>query len=182
MATTTQSPSARRAQVVRETWRRIGGQTTNIFGWTFAFFTSYPPLAQGLYCLAIGLWPLLGLGSYLSLTGHPGEVWVVQAVGVLLVVIGGTLCLAAYRGQGTPEVLFLAFGCALGLTAVDIHLVYRGLSAFYILDAVVQVALVAFWIYGWRRERRVAAVMAAAGTSLEQAAALPAPPVPAAGR
>ena len=175
MVTTTQAPSVRRAEVVRETWRRIGGQTTNIFGWTFAFFTSYPPLAQGLYCLAIGFWPLFGLGSYLSLTGQPGEVWVVQAFGVLLVVIGGTLCLAAYRSQGTPEVLFLAFGCAVGLTAIDIHLVYRGLSAFYIFDAVLQVALVAFWVYGWRRTRRVSAALAAVGTSLEQAEASPAP-------
>jgi hypothetical protein len=158
MATTTQTTSARRAEVVREAWRRIGGPMTNVFGWLFAFFTSYPPLAQGLYCLVLGLWPLLGLGSYLSLTGQPGEVWVVQAFGVLLVVIGGTLCLAAFRGQGTPEVLFLAFGCALGLTAVDVHLVYRGLSAFYILDAVLQAALVAFWVYGWRREKRVAAL------------------------
>jgi hypothetical protein len=177
MATTTESTSARRAQVVRDAWRRIGGPTTNIFGWVFAFFTSYPPLAQGLYCLVIGLWPLLGLGSYLSLTGHPGEVWVVQAVGVLLVVIGATLCLAAYRRQGTPEVLFLAFGCALGLTAVDIHLVYRGLSAFYIVDAVLQVALVAFWVYGWRRVRRVEAVLATEGTSLARVAASPAPTV-----
>ena len=90
--------------------------------------------------------------------------------------------LADSSDPAAPGRLVLAFGCALGLTAVDIHLVYRGLSAFYILDAVLQVALVAFWVYGWRRTQQVVGVMAAAGSSLEQTAAAPAPAITAAER
>jgi len=58
-------------------------------------------------------------------------------------------------------VLFLAFGSALALAGVDIHLVFRGYSFFYILDAVFQVALVAFWVYGWRKAKSEAARTAA---------------------
>jgi hypothetical protein len=56
-------------------------------------------------------------------------------------------------------VLFLAFGSALGLTVVDLHLVFfRAFSVIYLGDAVIEVCLVALWVHGWRRARTVAAV------------------------
>jgi hypothetical protein len=148
--------SAQRAEMLRQGWQTVSGRGTTALGHVFAFLSTYPPLAQGLYYLLMGLWPLVGPESYQQVTGHPGGVWLAEVIGVLLIVIGGTLCLAAYRKQGSPEVLFLAFGSAAGLVAVNIHLVSRGLSTFYLLDAVLQAVLVGFWVYGWRRDAQAA--------------------------
>jgi hypothetical protein len=157
MATATRFPSAQGAQVMRDAWRKGGGVAGSAVGRVFAFLTAYPPLAQGLYYLLTGLWPLVSVSTYERATGHLGDTWLVQAVGVLVLVIGGTLCLAAYRRQGSPEVLFLAFGSALGMTAIDIHLAWRGYSPLYLVDAVLELGLVAFWVYGWRNTAHSAA-------------------------
>jgi uncharacterized membrane protein SirB2 len=162
MATVPQTPVNQRGRAMAEAWGQARGYASRSLERAFRFFTSYPPLAQGLYYLLLGLWPLLGISSYQAATGHEQSPWMAQAVGVLLLVIGCALCLAAYRRQGSPEVLFIAFGSALGLAGVDVHLAWRGYSLFYLLDAVLQVGLVAFWVYGWRKARRAASMTAAA--------------------
>src|SRR4051794_13924459 len=161
MATVPQTPMQWRRQEMHSAWNQAGGYASTTMGHVFRFFTAYPPLAQGLYYLVIGLWPLVGIGSYQEATGHRAAPWLAQAVGVLLLIDGGRLCLGAWRKQGSPGVLVLAFGTALGLTAVDIHLVWRGYSALYLLDAALQLGLVAFWVYGWRKASRTAAAVAA---------------------
>jgi hypothetical protein len=162
MATVPQTPVNQRGQAMAQAWEQARGYAARSLQRAFRFFTAYPPLAQGLYYLLLGLWPLVGIGSYQEATwdGHSPP-WMAQAVGALLLVIGATLCLAAYRRQGSPEVLMLAFGSALALAAVDVHLVWRGYSLLYLLDAVLQLGLVAFWIYGWRKARQEAARIAA---------------------
>jgi hypothetical protein len=141
---------------------QAGGRAARALHRTFTFLATYPPLAQGVYYLLTGLWPLVSVGTYHWLTRHQGDVWLAQSVGVLTLVIGATLCLAAYRRQSSPEILLLAFGSALGMAAVDFHLFFRGYSALYLLDAVLELALVAFWVYAWRRSAtRVAAPPAA---------------------
>ncbi len=154
MATITQPSGIQRGEMLRGAWSKIKDPGSNILGHVIGFFSAYPPLAQGLYYLFLGLWPLLSLASYQKVTGDQGDLWLLEVSGVLLLVIGSTLCLAAYRKQGSPEVLFLAFGSAGALTAIDLHLIYRGASIFYFIDAVLQVGLVIFWAYGWRKGTR----------------------------
>ncbi len=156
MATFPTSTSVQRAEAMRRAWTGMQGGTGSVLAYTVAFLTAYPPLAQGLYYLLCGIWPLLSTTTYRAITGHEGDLWHVEMMSALLLVIGGTLCLAAYRSQGTPEVLFLAFTSALGMMAIDVHLVYRGHSRFYLLDAALEVGLVIFWVYGWRSSRLVA--------------------------
>jgi len=176
MSTVPQTPSAWRSQEMRVGWQKAGDFTTNTISHIFRFFTTYPPLAQGLYYLLIGLWPLVGIGSYQVATGHnPAPPWLAQAIGVLLLVDSAVLCLAAYRRQGSPEVLVLAFGTALGLTAVDVHLVWRGYSAIYLVDAALQLGLVAFWVYGWRKATNAASAVAGAPVSPTTVSSLTSP-------
>jgi hypothetical protein len=177
MATASQpsSVAARRAELMRQYWNRVKGPSTTVLGSIAAFFVAYPPLAQGLYYLLRGVWPFLGLGR-----GYTGvELWMAQTVGVLVLAIGLTLCVAAYCRQGSPEVLTLAFSSALGLTALDLFSVFhRRISVFYLFDAVIQVGLVAFWVYGWRRGKEDVA-RAATATAVAEAAGVPhAAPVP----
>ncbi len=176
MTTVTQIPTDRQGFGKPDAWHQVGDVATHTVGRVLHFFSGYPPLAQGLYCLLMGLWPVVGIGSYQAATGHDGSPWMAQAVGVLLLVVGAVLCLAAYRRQGSPEVLVLAFGCALGLTAVDIHLVFRGYSTLYLLDAALQLGLVAFWVYAWRQAARTAAAANAAPARAADAVAASATP------
>jgi hypothetical protein len=168
MATVT-SPHRQRAEAMRRAWQHSRGVALRGLGQAWAFFTSYPPLAQGIYYLLLGLWPLLGIGSYQAATEYVETPWIVHSAAVLLLVIGATLCLAAYRRQGTAEILTLAFGSGLGMAIVDLHLYYRGLSWLFVLDAILQVLLMAFWLYGWQRTRQAEAKVRAALTSPPQA-------------
>lgn len=107
-------------------------------------------LAQGLYFVATGIWPLLSIRTFQMVTGRKTDLWLVKTVGVLVAVIGGVLCLAALRQQVTLEVALLAVGSAAGLAGVDIVYVSKGrILPIYLLDAVVEAVLIAGWALGW---------------------------------
>ena len=176
MATVGQSRSdaVRRAQLMRDYWDRVRRPSAGALGVVAAFFLAYPPLAQGIYYLLRGLWSLLHLGSIEAQTEIHHNLWLSEEVGALVLVIGAALCLAAYRRQGSPEILVVALGSALGMSLVELLFVlHRRISAFYLIDVCIQFALVALWIYGWRARTRQLAKAA-------QAAPPPAvPPAPA---
>src|SRR5207248_11336243 len=98
------------------------------------------------------------------------EIWMALTGSALTLVIGATLCLAAYRRQGSAEILLLAFGSAFGLTLLELIFVFQDrISGFYLADAIIQMGLVAFWVYGWRKkERELAEAARASATALSQ--------------
>jgi hypothetical protein len=61
-------------------------------------------------------------------------------------VIGAVVALAGWRRRVEPEPALLAAGSAAGLAAIDTVYATNGrISKIYLLDAVVEVALVAAW-------------------------------------
>lgn len=110
--------------------------------------------AQGAYFTATGVWPLVHMRSFLAVTGPKRDLWLVQTVGVLVAVIGGTLVRAAARGETTPAIQLLATGSATGLAAIDVvHVVRRRIQPIYLADALAEVALLAVWAFARRRAR-----------------------------
>lgn len=115
---------------------------------------------QGFYYLLTGIWSLVDIESFQWVTGPKtdhlvtgleADHWLVKTVGVLVAVIGSVLLLAAWRQQRPSEVVLLAVGSAIGLTAIDIIYVFRGaIAPIYLLDAVAEVALLAGWALVWR--------------------------------
>lgn len=102
---------------------------------------------QGVYLLATGVWPLVHMPSFLAVTGPKTDLWLVQTVGVLIAVIGGTLLLAAISGRLTWDVVLLATGSAVGLGAVDGIFVMRDvIPPVYLGDAAVEAAFVTWWL------------------------------------
>ena len=99
--------------------------------------------AQGLYYVATGLWPLLHLGSFESVTGPKVDDWLVRMVGLLVLVIGGTLILGT-RGPGPVlEVVALAAGSAAAFAAIDLWYGLSGrIAPVYLADAAVQLGFV----------------------------------------
>jgi len=104
-------------------------------------------LAQGVYYVASGVWPVLHIRSFLIVTGPKTDLWLVKTVGVLITVIGATLILAGAWRQTTVEIFVLAVGSQLALTAVDvIYVAKKVIDRIYLLDAAVEMIFFAAWL------------------------------------
>ena len=103
-------------------------------------------LAQGAYFVVTGLWPILHLSSFYAVTGPKREGWLVKTVGAVIAVIGSTLLLAAFRARPAAEVAWLGASSAAALGTVDLIYALRGrISPVYLLDAVVEAAVIGGW-------------------------------------
>ncbi len=112
-------------------------------------------LAQGLYFVLTGIWPLVDMKSFMAVTGFKVDQWLVKTVGVLIGVVGLVLLSAARARRISPEILGLAVGCALGLTAIDVYYVLIDrIRDVYLLDALAEVALVTAWMVAWFSAKR----------------------------
>jgi hypothetical protein len=110
-------------------------------------------LIQGLYYAAAGLWPLIDIVSFQVVTGPKTDLWLVRTVGVLVTVIGAALIAAARARRITDEIVLLAAGSALGLAGIELVYGLSGqISAVYLADAVLEIGLVALWLWGRRRQ------------------------------
>ena len=109
-------------------------------------------LGQGLYYALTGIWPLLSMRTFEAVTGPKTDKWLVKTVGVLVAVIGAALALAGWRRKVAPESAILAAGSAAGLGAIDTVYATKGrISKIYLLDAIVEAALVVAWAAARRR-------------------------------
>jgi hypothetical protein len=109
---------------------------------------------QGGFDVVTGLWPIVHLRSFEVVTGPKLEGWLVKTVGALITVIGGTLLAAGLRRRVTPEIRLLGAGSAAAFTLVDvIYTARRRISPVYLLDAVVEVGLIAGWGVAYARSR-----------------------------
>lgn len=110
--------------------------------------------AQGSYFVVTGLWPIIHMASFEAVTGPKVDDWLVRMVGLLAVVIGGTLYLAAQRGNQAAEILGLAISSAIAFTIIDVWYSLAGrISPIYLADAVVEIGIVAILLF-LRDERR----------------------------
>lgn len=104
-------------------------------------------LFQGLYLLVSGVWPIIHSASFLKITGPKTDLWLVNTVGVLLSVIGAILLYSGVKDQVTASIFFLGIGSAAGLTAIDsIYVFKKVISPIYLLDAVIEILLMIWWI------------------------------------
>ncbi|HZH16742.1 MAG TPA: hypothetical protein VE057_20475 [Archangium sp.] len=102
-------------------------------------------VTQGIFYIATGLWPIVHLRSFEAVTGPKLEGWLVKTVGALIAVVGGTLLAAGLRRRVHPELISLAAGSAASLAVVDVVYSPQRISPVYLLDAVVEGALVTGW-------------------------------------
>jgi hypothetical protein len=99
-------------------------------------------LAQGLYYVATGLWPLLHLRSFERVTGPKYEIWLVRTVGALATAIGFTL-LRSWR-RPSRDAAVLSTASAIAFAAIDLGYAARGrISPVYFADAATELGFVA---------------------------------------
>ena len=104
-------------------------------------------LAQGVYFLTTGVWPLVHMPSFLHVTGKKHDLWLVCTVGALIAVVGATVLSAGGRNRVTPEIALLAGGTAAALGAIDFIYTSRGrIPPVYLLDGIAEAALVTAWL------------------------------------
>jgi hypothetical protein len=109
----------------------------------------FPPcklaVAQGVFMVATGLWPLLSYRTFELASGPKKEPWLVKTVGLLLASWG--LVLIRERRRERASLTTLGRTPALVLAGVDIWYagVRRTISPAYLLDAAIELALVAAW-------------------------------------
>jgi uncharacterized membrane protein YfcA len=126
---------------------------------TMSKFARILPWFHGLYYLISGVWPLLSITSFQLVTGPKTDIWLVKTVGLLLMVSGSVLALAAYRRRINPEIVVLAIGNAFALIMIELVYWSSGtISAIYLLDAVLEVLLIIGWLLMWRRMKKASEV------------------------
>jgi hypothetical protein len=103
---------------------------------------------QAAFYLTTGLWPLVDRASFERVTGPKADFWLAQTVGVTVAAIGAGLAQTAVsRRDVSSELRTVACMCAAGLALVDVHFVRkRRIRPVYLLDAVVEAALIGMWI------------------------------------
>ena len=112
---------------------------------------------QGLYYLVTGVWPLVSIRSFVWVTGPKTDNlksgleidhWLVMTAGVLITAIGLGIVVAAARRRASAEIITVAVGAAVGLTAIDVIYTWRGMiGPVYLVDAVLQILLIAAWSF-----------------------------------
>lgn len=101
---------------------------------------------QGWFYLLTGLWAIVDIDSFQRVTGPKTDLWLVKAVGVLVVVIGATLLAAARERRYDAPIVLLAVGSALGLAGIDLVYALAGrISPVYLLDAAAEIGLAVLW-------------------------------------
>jgi hypothetical protein len=99
---------------------------------------------QGAYYLATGVWPLIHRRSFEAISGKKRDFWLAETVGAITAAVGLTLTLAGKREDASPEITLLGVGTAAGFAAVDFaHGLKRQISAVYLIDGVLQLAIIA---------------------------------------
>lgn len=107
--------------------------------------------AQGAYYVTTGVVPFVSRRAFEAVTGPKLEWWLVQTVGALVTVVGGALLSGARRSRITPELRGVAAGSAVSLATIDIvYVARRRIAPAYLLDAAVQLALLAALARGSR--------------------------------
>jgi len=109
-------------------------------------------MIQGIYYGLTGLWPLLHMSSFIKITGPKSDLWLVQTVGMIILFVGCGFIVAGARKSVNVPLIIIALGLILGFIVIEIVYVFLGvISVIYMADALVQAALLFFWIlFSWR--------------------------------
>lgn len=99
-------------------------------------------LAQGIYYILTGLWPLISMRTFEAVTGPKADDWLVQMVGLLAITIGLSLLTGVRRSVPSSETVILSGAAALSFALIDaIHAFQGRISRIYLADAAVEMGM-----------------------------------------
>ena len=110
---------------------------------------------HGLFNVANGLWPLVHLRSFEKVFGPKTDEWLVYTVSGLLVSAGSVQLSASDSTEGNRLARRMGLGTALTLLGIDLIYVPAGrIRTTYLIDAAVELALIAGWAQTYRARPR----------------------------
>jgi hypothetical protein len=106
-------------------------------------------ISHSLYILRTGIWPLIDIESFMTVTGPKTDIWLVKTVGSLLIPVG--LAMLSFVSRPSDKSLFiLAGGISVAFIAIDTFYALREvISDIYLLDAILEALFLAGWIFCW---------------------------------
>ena len=108
---------------------------------------------QGIYYALTGLWPWLHIQSFMAVTGPKTDLWLVQTVGALALVIGLALLAIPKSARTSRYALTLGLTAAAAFAFVDFYFSLSGVIApIYQADGAVQVLLMLLTILFRKKE------------------------------
>jgi len=110
---------------------------------------------HGLYFALPSIWPLIHMPSFLAVTGPKTDLWLVQTVAVLLLVISCVFITAALNGEYQTYLGVLAVGSTVAMAGVDIYFATQDVIwNTYLIDAVGEILLLGGWLFYILNTRR----------------------------
>lgn len=104
-------------------------------------------IAQGLFYLVTGIWPIVSIKTFLTVTGPKTDLWLVKTVGAVIAAIGAALLWGGLAGNVSEPLVLLGALSAAALATVDVNYVSKGvISRVYLLDASVEAVIVLSWL------------------------------------
>jgi hypothetical protein len=111
-------------------------------------------LLQGLYFLITGIWPLIGMASFMAVTGPKTDIWLVRTFSMQICAMGVFFCISAIKRDLSFNVLLLSILSAIGFIVADVYYVIKGvIDPIYLADAVVEL-IIAFLVTSFILFRR----------------------------
>jgi hypothetical protein len=103
-------------------------------------------LIQGIYWLLTGLWGLIDIHSFMLVTGPKTDVWLVETVSILIIIIALTFLTAVKSREQTMPIILLAITGCIGLAGIDFYYSLNNIiSPIYLLDGVVEIFFLIAW-------------------------------------
>lgn len=110
---------------------------------------------QAVFYLLTGLWPLVHMRSFELVTGPKTDDWLVHMIGLLAMSIALSIWLGTRHGRVTSPAVALAATTAASFAAIDLTNALPGrISAVYLADAAVEIALLTLIVGCWLASRR----------------------------
>jgi hypothetical protein len=122
--------------------------------WVAGSHVGFTALAQGVYFVATGIWPILHLRSFEAVTGAKIDGWLVKTFGALVGSVGGALIVGAFEAPRSRTLRTLGVGSAAVLALAEVTYVGKGrIAKIYLADALVQLATAGAWFLEERAHR-----------------------------
>jgi hypothetical protein len=103
---------------------------------------------QGIYTLATAIWPLLHIESFMQVTGHKTDIWLVKTVGALLIPVALCLMSSLIIRIDPRPILILGALTTISFICIDFYYSLTDvISNIYMADGLLQILLLITWIY-----------------------------------
>jgi hypothetical protein len=111
-------------------------------------------IVQSTYTLITAIWPLIDIHSFMLVTGHKTDIWLVKTVAALLIPIATTQLLFIIIRSDPRPVFVLSGLTALAFIIIDtVYALSDVISDVYLVDAGLQLIFLIAWIYVIQRMR-----------------------------